>query len=129
MAGTFAKLIGAQKLVLNHIGSRFPAPYFNPRQKKESIRTTIIREIERQASEAWGLGNAEAAVDFMRVNVNLSGHGQGLPMNSAGPSGGGADGEWRGRGDGGRSDRGGSTGGGPSNQGDRGTKRGRDAMS
>lgn len=135
MAGTFAKLIGTQKLVLNHIGSRFPAPYYNPRQKKESIRTTVMREIERQASEAWGMGTAEAAVDFMRVNVNVSGHGQNLSLDFAGPSGGGANGitggESRGRGDGGRSDRGegSNTIRGPSNGDDRGTKRRRDATS
>jgi ribonuclease Z len=28
-----------------------------------------MREIERQASEAWGMGNAQAAWDFMRVVI------------------------------------------------------------
>ncbi|KAJ6455834.1 beta-lactamase-like protein [Mycena sanguinolenta] len=65
MAGEFARTIGAEKLVLNHIGSRFPAP----RHDRDS-RLSVIREIERQATEAWGSGrHAMAAWDFMRVAV------------------------------------------------------------
>ncbi|KAJ7285596.1 beta-lactamase-like protein [Mycena rebaudengoi] len=63
MAGEFAKTIGAEKLVLNHIGGRFPAP-----RHERDARARVIREIERQASEAWGSGrSAVAAWDFMRV--------------------------------------------------------------
>ncbi|KAH7889797.1 beta-lactamase-like protein, partial [Phlebopus sp. FC_14] len=53
MAGEFAKRVGAQRLVLNHIGSRFPAP----RQLKDGRdrRFAVIEEIGRQASEAWGM--------------------------------------------------------------------------
>ena len=29
----------------------------------------VLREIERQASEAWGMGQAIAAVDYMRVVI------------------------------------------------------------
>jgi len=29
-----------------------------------------IKEVERQASEAWGMGKAQAAMDFMRVAVH-----------------------------------------------------------
>lgn len=84
MAGEFAKTIGVEKLVLNHIGgrcashaffslvlylfinmSRFPAP-----RHDRDARTHVMREIERQATEAWGSGRyAMAAWDFMRVAV------------------------------------------------------------
>ncbi|KAH7915975.1 beta-lactamase-like protein [Hygrophoropsis aurantiaca] len=67
MAGEFAKQIGAQMLVLNHIGTRFSAPYIPPR--KNDIRVAIIKEIERQATEAWGMGRAQAAVDYKRIIV------------------------------------------------------------
>ncbi|KAL0578458.1 hypothetical protein V5O48_003559 [Marasmius crinis-equi] len=65
-AGEFAKLVGAQQLVLNHIGSRFPHP--SPTDTK-GIRAGVLREMERQASAAWGMGNARVAFDFMRVHV------------------------------------------------------------
>ncbi|KAF7338487.1 Ribonuclease Z [Mycena venus] len=65
MAGEFAKTIGAEKLVLNHIGSRFPAP-----RHDRDARLPVMREIERQATEAWGSGRyAMAAWDFMRVAI------------------------------------------------------------
>ncbi|KAJ7109134.1 beta-lactamase-like protein [Mycena epipterygia] len=65
MAGEFAKTIGVEKLVLNHIGGRFPAP-----RHDRDARTHVMREIERQATEAWGSGRyAMAAWDFMRVAV------------------------------------------------------------
>ncbi|KAJ8583537.1 hypothetical protein M405DRAFT_690679, partial [Rhizopogon salebrosus TDB-379] len=51
MAGTFAKEIGAQRVVLNHIGSRFPAP--KQLKNSQDTRFAVIAEIERQASEAW----------------------------------------------------------------------------
>ncbi|KAJ7273464.1 beta-lactamase-like protein [Mycena haematopus] len=65
MAGEFARTIGAEKLVLNHIGGRFPAP-----RHERDARLSVMREIERQATEAWGSGrHAQAAWDFMRVAV------------------------------------------------------------
>ncbi|KAJ6547316.1 beta-lactamase-like protein [Mycena capillaripes] len=65
MAGEFARTIGAEKLVLNHIGGRFPAP-----RHDRDVRSNVMREIERQATEAWGSGRyALAAWDFMRVAV------------------------------------------------------------
>ncbi|KAF9066856.1 beta-lactamase-like protein [Rhodocollybia butyracea] len=69
MAGAFAKTIGARKLVLNHIGGRFPAPNPNEGYRLKGVRTNVIAEIERQATEAWGMGNARAAWDFMRVGI------------------------------------------------------------
>ncbi|KIY51086.1 hypothetical protein FISHEDRAFT_21430, partial [Fistulina hepatica ATCC 64428] len=49
MAGLFARTVGAERLVLNHIGSRFPAPnHYNDNH------AAVIREIERQANDAWG---------------------------------------------------------------------------
>ncbi|KAG1843572.1 beta-lactamase-like protein [Suillus subalutaceus] len=67
MAGTFAKQIGAQKVVLNHIGSRFPAP--KQLKNPHDSRFAVIAEIERQASEAWGGGEAVVAYDFMRISI------------------------------------------------------------
>ncbi|KAJ7933108.1 beta-lactamase-like protein [Mycena leptocephala] len=65
MAGEFAKTIGAEKLVLNHIGCRFPAP-----RRDRDPRMHVMREIERQVTEAWGSGRyAMAAWDLMRVAV------------------------------------------------------------
>ncbi|KAJ7172720.1 beta-lactamase-like protein, partial [Mycena filopes] len=49
MAGEFARTVGAEKLVLNHIGGRFPAP-----RHDRDPRVHVMREIERQATEAWG---------------------------------------------------------------------------
>jgi len=60
------KKINAQQLVLNHIGGRFPAP----RKPADLARNSIIRDIEKKASEAWGTGkSAIVAWDFMRVHV------------------------------------------------------------
>ncbi|KAF6764877.1 beta-lactamase-like protein [Ephemerocybe angulata] len=71
MAGAFAKEIDASALVLNHIGGRFPAP--NSKNPNEP-RATIMREIERQATEAWGAGRpAVAATDFLRVDIPVLG--------------------------------------------------------
>ncbi|ESK82937.1 hypothetical protein Moror_11829 [Moniliophthora roreri MCA 2997] len=67
-AGGFAKAVGAQQLVLNHIGSRFPHP--SPTDTK-GIRASVLREMERQASVAWGMGNVRVAFDFMHVSVPL----------------------------------------------------------
>lgn len=69
MAGAFAKLVGARQLVLNHIGARFPAPQDHRRSQKAQ-REAVMSEIERQASEAWGMGQAQVAVDFMKVEVS-----------------------------------------------------------
>ncbi|KAJ7504636.1 beta-lactamase-like protein [Mycena galericulata] len=69
MAGEFARTISAEKLILNHIGGRFPAP------RRDSDRWMhVMREMERQATDAWGSGQdrdgkAVAAWDFMRVTI------------------------------------------------------------
>lgn len=66
-AGAFARVVGAKRLVLNHISGRFPTP-----GPHESIRENVIREIERQATSAWGMGQARAAWDYMCVTVPIS---------------------------------------------------------
>ena len=71
MAGSFAKLVGARQLVLNHIGSRFPAPQSSNWKRLRDSRVAAMKEVEWQASEAWGEGKAQAAVDFMRVEVSV----------------------------------------------------------
>lgn len=77
MAGTFAKQIGAQKVVLNHIGSRFPAP--KQLKNSQDARFAVIAEIERQASEAWGGGEAVVAYDFMCVSIHADLNEEGFP--------------------------------------------------
>jgi len=67
MAGDFARRVGAERLVLNHIGNRFPAP--RQLKNERDVRFAVIDEISRQASEAWGMGHAQVAHDFMRVNI------------------------------------------------------------
>ena len=87
MAGAFAKKIDAQQLVLNHIGGRYAPlstqclcqptnsstmlPRFSaPRKPGDFARISIMRDIEKKASEAWGPGkSAIAAWDFMQVHV------------------------------------------------------------
>ncbi|KAF8803569.1 hypothetical protein BYT27DRAFT_7195411 [Phlegmacium glaucopus] len=70
MAGAFAKKIDARQLVLNHIGGRFPAP----RNPADLARNSIIRDIEKKASEAWGPGkSAIVASDFVQVHVPFDG--------------------------------------------------------
>ncbi|KZP24835.1 hypothetical protein FIBSPDRAFT_856635 [Athelia psychrophila] len=70
MAGAFAKLIEARQLVMNHIGCRFPAPQLSHRQRNtKALREGVLKEMERQANEAWGLGRAQSAVDYLKVNV------------------------------------------------------------
>ncbi|GLB35292.1 putative beta-lactamase superfamily domain containing protein [Lyophyllum shimeji] len=65
MAGAFAKSIGAERLVLNHIGGRFPAPKY-----ARDRRTAVMKEIEKQATQAWGSKTrAIAAYDFMQVII------------------------------------------------------------
>ncbi|TFY65703.1 hypothetical protein EVG20_g5386 [Dentipellis fragilis] len=99
-AGQCAGQWDAERLVLNHIGSRFPAPSFaEPRSKK--YRTAIMREIERQATEAWNTTpsvlpprveegqiqqrQAIAASDFMSVHIPV--HGTGPPSEYNGRRG------------------------------------------
>ncbi|KAL0947202.1 hypothetical protein HGRIS_013319 [Hohenbuehelia grisea] len=67
MAGAFARRISAERLVLNHIGGRFPSP----RQSGDNRRRAIIREIEQQATKAWGTSGrrAIAAFDYMTVVI------------------------------------------------------------
>lgn len=44
---------------------RFPAPWPNRRDR----RRAVMLEIARQASEAWGMGTAITAHDFMRYEI------------------------------------------------------------
>ncbi|KAI0942742.1 hypothetical protein AcW1_003294 [Taiwanofungus camphoratus] len=70
MAGAFARQIDAERLILNHIGSRFPAPAYTARSASDRFRLDCMREIERQATQAWAPSHrtsAQAAWDFMRV--------------------------------------------------------------
>ncbi|CAE6440872.1 unnamed protein product [Rhizoctonia solani] len=72
MAGKFARAIGAKRLVLNHLGSKFAPPPTNSEQPESSEtdkRSEIILEIERQASIAWGDGAAIVAYDLLSINV------------------------------------------------------------
>jgi hypothetical protein len=52
---------------------RFPPPgppnLSNPSDERVH-RIAVLREIERQASEAWGLGEAVCAWDFLKVDVD-----------------------------------------------------------
>ncbi|KAB5593564.1 Beta-lactamase superfamily domain-containing protein [Ceratobasidium theobromae] len=65
MAGAFAKAIGAKRLVLNHFGARFVAPDTTDKTEKFDMMV----EIERQASSAWGAGQAIAAYDLMCIDI------------------------------------------------------------
>jgi len=66
MAGTFANVVGARRLVLNHIGARFPGPSEDANHRN----WLILSEIQNQASHAWGSGRqAEVAFDYMRVVI------------------------------------------------------------
>ncbi|KAH9954537.1 beta-lactamase-like protein [Russula dissimulans] len=82
-AGACAGKWGARQLVLNHIGAKFPAP---SRGSHSGRRVEIIREIERQATEAWESTPCEipegaetttegrkalAAYDFLTVQIPL----------------------------------------------------------
>ncbi|OCH86794.1 hypothetical protein OBBRIDRAFT_717417, partial [Obba rivulosa] len=72
MAGAFAHAIGAERLVLNHIGARFPAPANPARHPAERFRQACMNEIERQATAAWKPPTnmrAKAAYDFMHVVI------------------------------------------------------------
>ncbi|KAI0086020.1 beta-lactamase-like protein [Irpex rosettiformis] len=70
MAGAFARQIGAERLALNHIGSRFPAP--PPHAGPSNFRHLCMREIEHQATRAWQPINGNRAVavsDFDRIVI------------------------------------------------------------
>lgn len=86
MAGEFAKKIRTKRLYLNHFSTKFcPGGYSPPsptkagspsrRQHSAATRTRqgeaklVMDEIERQASEAWGMGHAVAAMDLMTVDI------------------------------------------------------------
>lgn len=67
MAGTFANMIGARRLVLNHIGARFPGPSEDTNHRN----WLILSEIQNQASYTWDSGRqAEVAFDYMRVVIS-----------------------------------------------------------
>ncbi|THH29002.1 hypothetical protein EUX98_g5192 [Antrodiella citrinella] len=81
MAGAFAYAIDAEKLVLNHIGSRFPAPPPPNHSYSEwhKFQQACIDEIERQALETFQPSFASsrsfqnksviAAWDFLTIEV------------------------------------------------------------
>lgn len=76
MAGDFARAIRAHRLVLNHFGSRFSSPGRTSTDYEESdmpatsdVRADVMAEIERQASCAWGGGQAIAAYDLMCLDL------------------------------------------------------------
>lgn len=68
MAGRFANEIGARRLVLNHLGGRFPAPGRN-----DEFRENVMGWIEQQATDAWAPeedgAKAQAAIDFLTVRI------------------------------------------------------------
>ncbi|KAM6500755.1 Beta-lactamase-like protein [Amanita muscaria] len=66
MAGAFARLVDAQRLVLNHIGARFPGPT----EDRSHRNWHLLSEIQDQASRAWGKGRqAKIAYDYMRIVI------------------------------------------------------------
>ncbi|KAI0703480.1 beta-lactamase-like protein [Cytidiella melzeri] len=70
MAGAFARLIGAERLALNHIGARFPAPF--ARAGPDNFRQRCMLEIENQAMREWKPTNgirAMAVSDFDRIVI------------------------------------------------------------
>lgn len=77
MAGKFANEIGARRLVLNHLGARFPAPASEysrgGRNREDLFRDNVMSWIEQQATEAWSPQEegvrAIAAFDFLTVCV------------------------------------------------------------
>ncbi|RPD64308.1 hypothetical protein L227DRAFT_650479 [Lentinus tigrinus ALCF2SS1-6] len=73
MAGAFARAIAAERLVLNHIGARFPAPDVNYTQGAQArFRLECMREIERQAAEGWSQTRRvrpQAAWDYLSVEI------------------------------------------------------------
>jgi len=72
MAGDFAKAIAAERLFLNHIGGRFPAPTFPINNKHDGFKLSVLTEIENQATQAWSHpqgARAVAASDFRRIVI------------------------------------------------------------
>ncbi|KAI8976323.1 beta-lactamase-like protein [Trametes punicea] len=75
MAGAFARRIAAERLVLNHIGARFPAPDVPPsRSGQDKFRLACMREIERQAAQTWSSPSRrrvypQAAWDFLTISI------------------------------------------------------------
>ncbi|RPD72344.1 hypothetical protein L226DRAFT_537173 [Lentinus tigrinus ALCF2SS1-7] len=76
MAGAFARRVGAERLVMNHIGARFPAPSQHGPRMRERFREACMREIERQAAEAWVPANGrhalvrpQAAWDYLSIVI------------------------------------------------------------
>jgi ribonuclease Z len=92
MAGLFAKQIGAQRLALNHIGSRyashtpqlflsaymtkrtrrFPAPPLIPHSNRDKFRRNCMAELETQANKIWQPKNNVSAIavsDFDRIVI------------------------------------------------------------
>ncbi|KAF5357867.1 hypothetical protein D9756_001823 [Leucocoprinus leucothites] len=70
MAGEFAKRVNAQKLVLNHIGSRFPAPTVG--DNRRGFTHNLLDDLEEKATRAWDPSSGDQAIvalDFMRVLV------------------------------------------------------------
>ncbi|CAG8609601.1 3227_t:CDS:2, partial [Acaulospora colombiana] len=73
MAGEFAKKIKARRLVLNHF-TPSKGKVVNPQRLTGMARakydaSLVMEELERQASEAWGMGQAVAATDLMTIQV------------------------------------------------------------
>jgi hypothetical protein len=50
----------------SELSRRFPAPH---ERDRDETKRNVIAEIERQATEAWGGGNAVAAHDFLTVTI------------------------------------------------------------
>ncbi|EPS94655.1 hypothetical protein FOMPIDRAFT_1169469, partial [Fomitopsis schrenkii] len=75
MAGEFAQKIKAERLVLNHIGARFPAPRMPATRPWERFQLACIREIEKQARDAWKPpkmrppSDVTAAYDYCRIVI------------------------------------------------------------
>ncbi|KAI1786425.1 hypothetical protein LXA43DRAFT_1033692 [Ganoderma leucocontextum] len=83
MAGAFARAVAAERLVMNHIGARFPAPDMEHNQYRggggggggrNQFRVACMREIERQAADAWNPKRrmqpyVQAAWDFLTVSI------------------------------------------------------------
>lgn len=75
MAGEFARAIRAKRLVLNHFSSKFPSPdpasltHEQSESSKADPRLGVMLEIARQASDAWGGGEAIPAYDLLCVDV------------------------------------------------------------
>ncbi|GJE90621.1 ribonuclease Z [Phanerochaete sordida] len=72
MAGHFARQIGAERLALNHIGARFPAPPHAAHTPRDKFRRDCMAELEAQATRAWAPANgarAMAVQDYDRIVV------------------------------------------------------------